>query len=157
MKRAQNARRDTPTERADGSTHFDFRDGSLLQFDHRFAAVVADYASEEVPQVRVMAYQQNGILAAIFFQHSLKIRESGLRTERGFGHQFAFVTHFVPDQSGGLHGALQGTGDDNLDLNTERGEGAANVSALLDAVFIEGALLISLGAAQHSLAGAGVA
>ncbi len=156
MKRAENARRDTPTERADGSTHFDFGDGSLLQFDHRFATV-ADYASEEVPQVRVVAYQQNGILTAIFFQHSLKIRKSGFRTERGFGHQFAFVTHFVPDQSGSLHGALQGTGDDNLDLHSQRGEGAANVSALLYAVFIEGAFLVSFGAAQHSLTGAGVA
>jgi hypothetical protein len=73
MKRAQDARRDAPTERTGIAAHFDFGDGSLLQFDNSLTSAIADYASEEFAQVRVVAHQQDGILAGILFQHLLKV------------------------------------------------------------------------------------
>src|SRR5260370_15065685 len=64
--------------------------------------------------------------------------------------------HFVSHQRRGWGGSLSRTGDDDLPLHTQRGQGAADISALLDAVFIEAALFVLLRAAQL-LSGTGVA
>src|SRR5260370_24448346 len=63
--------------------------------------------------------------------------------------------HFVSHQRRGWGGSLSRTGDDDLPLHTQRGQGAADISALLDAVFIEAALFVLLRAAQL-LPGTGV-
>ena len=117
--------------------HFDFGDRAFFKFNDRLASAVADHASKKFAQVRIVPHQQHGILPRIFFQHLLKIRKAGLRTQRVLDHQFAFVAHLVSDQSGGLRGSLQRTGDDDLHLHAQRGQSAADVAALLDAVFIE--------------------
>jgi hypothetical protein len=102
-----------------------------------------------------VADQQDGILARVLFQHLLKVRKTRLRTQRIVGHQFAFVAHFISDQSGGLGGTFQRAGNDGLHLHAERGQSAANISALLDAIIIKSALLVLLRAGQL-LPGAGV-
>ena len=86
-----------------------------------------------------------------------KSAKPGLGTQRVFLDQLALVAHFISDQRGGLHSALERAGDDDVDLHAERGQSAADVAALLDAVFVERALFVFLVArAQASLPGAGV-
>jgi len=65
------------------------------------------------------------------------------------------VAHFVSHERGGLRGALQGAGNDDVYLYAERSKGAADVTALLDAVFIESALFVFL-CVEQLLPGAGV-
>ena len=89
----------------------------------------------------------------VLLQHFLKIGEARLGTQRVFLDQLAFVAHFVSHQCRGLRGALERAGDDDVDLHAERGQSAADVSALLDAVFVERALFVFLVAACRGGAG----
>jgi hypothetical protein len=101
--------------------------------------------------------QQDGILVGILFQQLLEIREAGFGAQRAFGYKPAFVTHLISDESGRLRGSLERTRDNDVDLHIKRRQSAPYVTALLDAIFIEGALFVTLGAAQPSLPGTGVA
>jgi len=157
VKRAQNARRDAPTERSSVAAHFDFGNGAFFEFDDSLAAGVTDDAAEKVAQIGIVADEQDGILARVFLEELLEVGKAGLGAQRVLFDELAFVAHFISDQGGGLHGAFERAGNDDLDLHAEGCESAADEAALLDAVFVERALFIFLGAcAQAALPGAGV-
>ena len=142
--------------RAGSAPHLHFRHRAFLQFERRFAARVADDRSQELAQVRIVPDHHDRFLARIFFQELAEVGESSLRAQPGVDLQFAFVAQFVAHQRRGLRAALQRAGDDRVHLNVERSQGAADIAALLDALFVEGALLVFFRMAKM-LAGAGVA
>ena len=105
-----------------------------------------------------MADEQNRILPRVLLDHLLKIREARFWTERVLCHKFALVTHFISDKGGSLRGALERAGNNDINLHAERSQSAANIAALLNAIFVECALLIFLRArAETALPGARVA
>ena len=67
MKRAQDAGRNAPTQRAGIAPHFYFSDGAFFQLNHGFASTVADEASEKLAQVGIMAHEKQRILPRILF------------------------------------------------------------------------------------------
>jgi len=91
-----------------------------------------------------MADNQNRVLAGMFLEQLLKVGKRSFRPQHVIGHQLAFVAHFVSHQRGSLRGALQRAGNDDVYLHAESGKGAPDITALLNAVLIKGALLVFL-------------
>ena len=79
----------------------------------------------------------------VFIQTADKVEEflhGGFGSE-GFGDfDFAVVAGFGADQRGGLEGALEGAGDDAVELDIQGVEEAADEKALLLSFLIEGPL-----------------
>ena len=91
-----------------------------------------------------MADDHHRFHARVFLQNFAEVSQTGFRTQSRIGLQLAFVAKFVAHQRRRLGGALQRTGDDYIDLHIQSRQSSADVSALLDAFLIEGALLIFL-------------
>ena len=96
-----------------------------------------------------MTNQQKGVLARIFFQHPLKVGKTRLGSQRGFDVKFAFVTEFVSDQRSGLSATFEWAGKNRISLDFERSQGATDVSALIETLFVEGAFLVPFGAGER--------
>ena len=102
-----------------------------------------------------MADDHDRFLLRVLFQQTAEVGEGRTRTQRGLDLQLAFVTHLVAHQRSGLRGALQRARNNAIHLRLDRGQGAADVAALLDAFFIERALFVFLRISE-GFAGAGV-
>ena len=80
-----------------------------------------------------------------YFSSSLRKSASPASGRKpGVDLQFAFIAQLIADQRRGLCAALQRTGNDRVDLRIQRSQGAADIAALLDSLFVEGAFLVFL-------------
>jgi hypothetical protein len=93
-----------------------------------------------------------GVLA----KESLKVFEGGIGGERCGVQNLGFVAGLGADERGGLKAALEGAGDDQIELDVQRVQHVSELEAVLLAFFIERAFEVEerIGA---GLTGAGVA
>jgi len=89
-----------------------------------------------------MADDHNGFLAGVFLEDLAKVGKVRLRTQARVQLQLAFVSQFVSDQRSRLRRTFERAGDDHIYLGVERRQGAPDVAALFDSLFVESALLI---------------
>ena len=104
----------------------------------------------------IVADQQDGILARVFRQHFLKVGEGRLRTQAHFPARVCLraPSHCPPGTRSGWS-AFSGLEMITSHVNSQSGQRAANVAALLDAVLVQPALFVLLGIGE-TLSGAGV-
>src|ERR1700731_4197375 len=91
-----------------------------------------------------MSNYHHGILTRVFVQHFLKVGKARFRPKGVVDNQLTFIPHFVSYQSRSLGRSFKWAGDDDFHLNAKRGQGAADVAALLDANLIEAAFFVFL-------------
>jgi hypothetical protein len=92
----------------------------------------------------------------VFFHNGAKLREGSGRTQRWLHLDFSVEAHLVPHEECGLSGTLKRAGNNSFNLNFRSGKKTPNQSALVNALFVQAALLVLFGTAE-GLAGAGVA
>jgi len=112
--------------------------------------------AEECVEVGIVADDEQVLVAGVLAQKLLELGEGGVGSERGGGEDFGLVAHLCADERGGLHGALQGAGDDEVELELHGVEDMGELEAVALAVLVEGTLVVEdrVGALH---AGAGVA
>ena len=103
-----------------------------------------------------MADDQQVLVARALAQQLLELGEGGVGRERGGGENLRLVAHLGADQRGGLHGALQRAGDDEVELELHGVEDMGELEAVALAVLVEGTLVVEDGIGALD-AGAGVA
>jgi len=112
--------------------------------------------AEECVEVGIVSDDEQVLVAGELAQKLLELGEGGVGRERGGGEDFGLVAHLGADERGGLHGALQGAGDDEVELELHGVEDMGELEAVALAVLVEGTLVVEDGiGALH--AGAGVA
>jgi len=102
-----------------------------------------------------MTDHHNRFLAGVFIEQLAKISEPSFRTETRIQLQLPLVAQFVANERCSLGATLERTGNNGVDLHIQRGQSASDVTALLDAFLVEGALLVFLGI-DEVFTGAGV-
>jgi hypothetical protein len=112
--------------------------------------------TEEGGEVRVVADNEEILAFGVFAKESLKVFEGGFGGERGGVQDLGFVASLGADERCGLEAALEGAGDDQIELDVQRIQHVSELEAVLLAFFIERAFEVEqrIGA---WLAGAGVA
>jgi hypothetical protein len=86
----------------------------------------------------------------------LEVFESGVGGECGGVQDLGFVASLGADERRGLEAALEGAGDDQVELDVQRVQHVSELEAMLLALFIERAFGVEERIAAR-LAGAGVA
>jgi len=103
-----------------------------------------------------MAYDENVLGGGEIAHKALELREGGGGSEGVRDEELLFVAGLGGDELGGLHGALEGAGDDEIEAEIEGIEDVGELQALSLAVLVEGALDVEEGIGSAG-AGAGVA
>src|ERR1700756_5202187 len=118
--------------------HVDARDRALA---HAYArsTVSGDQTAEEFEEVRVVTDHQHAFAVGVLIKQLLKSDEVSIGCERSAYLDFRLVTHLRAHKLSGLQGAFERTGDDDVDLHTERAEHPGDQDALVLAVFDQGA------------------
>ena len=121
------------------------RHRSFAQFQRGLAAGGTDDSSQKFAQVRVMSHHHDGFMAGIFIEYFTELCKGRLGAQRRVGQDLAFEPHLVSDQRCRLGCALERAGENHIRLHIQRGQRAAYIAALLDALLVEAALLVFLG------------
>ncbi len=116
----------------------------------------AEQVTEKLGDVGVMADDEDVLVGAAVAQQPLELGEGGGGGKRVGDEQLLLVAGLGGDELGGLLGALEGAGDDEVKVGLEGIEDVRKLQALGLAVLIEGTLDVEerIGAANT---GAGVA
>lgn len=121
------------------AVHVDAGDGALSHADGG-GAVAADEAAEELEDVGIVADGQDALAVGIFGEHLLEVGVIGAEGEGGADFDFGFVAQLGADKLRGLEGALEGAGDDDVNLHLEGAEDAGHQHALVFSFLDEGPL-----------------
>jgi len=116
---------------------------------------VVEERGEEGGEVGIVADEKKVLGFGAVAEELLEVAEGGLRSEGGGEQDLAVVAGLGADERGGLEAALEGAGDDEIELDVESVEDVGELEAVLLAVLVERAFDVEerVGAAG---AGAGV-
>jgi len=106
------------------------------------SAVAGDHAAEKLKHVGVVADYEDAFAVRVFGEHLLEVGVVGAEVECRADFDFGFVAKLRADKLGGLEGALERAGDDDVDLHLERREKPRHEHALLFSLFDEGSFAI---------------
>lgn len=129
---------------------FDPGYGPLAQFEPGFASCVANDPSQEFAQIGIVSNHHDRFLSDIFVEQFTEIGECCLWPEGWVDLQFPFVSHLVSDEGRRLGRAFERTRDHCINLDIEGGQRPPDITALLDSLFVEPALLVLLGVGEMS-------
>ena len=133
---------------------------AFAETDARGGGVVvgadAKKLGEELAEIGVVADDENVFTGGGIAQKALELGEGRARSEGVGDEDLLFVSGLGGDELGGLLGALERAGDDEIEVELEGVEDVGELQALGLAVLVEGTLDVEnwIGAAD---AGAGVA
>lgn len=130
-------------------------DGALAQADGG-SAIAGDEVAEKLEEDGVVSDGQHAFVAGVLDQHVLKSGEGGVGREGLADFDPAVKAELCGDKLSGLHGALEGAGDDDVDLDLEGAQEARHQHALVFALLDESALDVKDGVFAAE-SGAGVA
>jgi len=123
------------------AVHIDAGDGAFAHADGG-SAVAGDEAAEELEEVGVVSNDQDAFAVRIFCDEGLEVGVVCMEAEGWADFDFGFIAELGADKLGGLKGAFERAGDDDVHLNFERGENARHEHALLFSLFDEGSLAV---------------
>jgi len=133
----------------------DAGDGALAHADGR-AAVAGDEVSEKLKTIGVVGDHQDAVAVSVFGEKLLEGGVGAVKAEGGTDFDFGLVAELGGHKLRGLQGALEGAGDDHVNLDLERAEQASHQHALVFSFFDEAALAVE-GGISASKSGVGVA
>jgi len=123
--------------------HIDAGDGSLAHAD-ACSAVPGDQPPEELKQVGIVSHEHDILPVGILVNELLEIGVACAKIECGADFYLAFIAEFIANELGGLKGALQRTGNDDVGLNLQGSQEAPHEHALFFAFGDESAFGIEL-------------
>jgi len=118
--------------------------------------VAGDEAAEELKKDGVVAHSQQTFAVREFREHGLEGGEGCIRQQGGTYFDFGVVAELGADKLRGLQGALEGAGDDDIDLHLEGAQHARHQHALVLAFLDEAPLGVECGVLAED-SGIGVA
>ena len=122
---AGHARIDEPAQQGRMAVEVDAGDGALAHADG-CAAVAGDEAAQKLEHVGVVADDQDAFAVGIFGQHLLEVGVvSRLSAKCRADLDFGLIAQLRAHKLRGLQGALEGAGDDDIDLHLEGAQGLA--------------------------------
>jgi len=131
----------------------DAGDGAFPHAD-RGASVAGDEAAEKLKQDGVMADGEHAFAAGILNQHVLEGGKVCIGQEGSADFDLGVIAELGSDKLGGLHGALERAGDDDVDLDLEGAQHAGHQHALVLAFLDEAPLGVESGIlSKHSCTG----
>ena len=153
VERADGAGIEQPVQRGGAASEVDAGQRALAQTDAGGCGTGVEAAggacrggneerAEEGGEVGVVADDQQVLVAGVLAQQLAELGEGGVGGKRGGGEDFGLVSHLGADERGGLHAALQGAGDDEVELELHGVEDMGKLEAVALAVLVEGALVV---------------
>lgn len=124
--------------------HIDSRYSTLAHADAR-TPVSRDQAAKKFEKIWIMADDEHSLPVGVLVEEFLKGSKVAVRGERCTHFDLRFVTHLGAYELGRLQRALEWTGDNYVDLYTQRAQHASNQNALIFAFLDERASCVKLG------------
>ena len=92
-----------------------------------------------------MAYEEEVLAFGALAEELLEVSEGGFGGERGGVKDLGFVAGLGSDEGGCLEAALEGAGDDEVELDIQCIQYVCEVEAVVFAIFIEWAFEVEVG------------